>query len=172
MSEEIRIKKIPDLTILRKLADRYPKAKIDPENIEVLLLLNRVAGDVTGLYRSEFDGNGLSSARFTLLLRLRREPEKPLNPSELAEFLGVTRATISGLLDGLEKSGQIKRVNCQDDRRSCFIQLTNKGLKLIDKVAPEYFAQLSELLTGVKKSELKSFKKILLLLGQHLENKK
>lgn len=172
MDDEIRLKKLPDLSILRKLADRYPKSKINPENLEVLLLLSRVAGDMLSFFRKEFDVHGLTSARFTLLLRLRREPDKPLNPSELSEYLGVTRATVSGLLDGLEKSGQIKRVNCQDDRRCCFVQLTNKGLKLIDKISPDYFSQFSEVLSNVKKSEVKNLKKVLLLINDQLGQKK
>ncbi len=171
MADVFRIKNLPDIHILRKFANRYPHSKINPENLEALLLLNRVSGDVFNFFRKDFDEHGLTSARFTLLLRLRREPEVALNPSDLSDYLGVTRATISGLLDGLEKSKQIKRVSCEDDRRCCFVQITTKGIKLIDKIAPDYFSQISSLLTNFKKSEIKIFKKILLLLSQELSNK-
>ncbi len=165
MSDDIRIKKLPDLSVLQKLADRYPGAKIIPENLEVLLLFTRVAGDATSFFRKDFDSHGLTSARFTLLLRLRRQPDEAMNPSELAEYLGVTRATISGLLDGLEKSGQIKRVNCPEDKRCCFVKITAKGMKLLDKISPEYFSKLSALMSGVKRSDMKIFKKVLLLIN-------
>ncbi len=171
MAEEFRIKSIPDIKILRKLADRYPKSNIVPENLEVLLLMNRVAGNVSDFFRKDFDQFGLSAARFTLLMRLRRDPEIAINPSDLSEFLGVTRATISGLLDGLEKSKLVKRVESQSDRRSCLVQITNKGIKIIDKIAPDYFSQISGLLAKMKKSEIRNFKKILLLLNQKVLTK-
>ncbi len=168
MAEEIRLKNLPDLKILKKIAERYPKSDIDPESLEVLFLMNRIAGDIHNFFRKGFDGHGLTSARFTLLLRLRREPETPLNPSVLSDYLGVTRATVSGLLEGLEKAGHVKRVDCEHDRRCCFVQLTKTGLKLIDKIAPPYFAQISGMLKGIKKSELKIFKKTLLALNHEL----
>ncbi len=172
MAEQIRLKTIPDVKILKAIADRYPKHAIDPENLEVLLLMSRLSGDILNFFRKDFDDNGLTSARFTLLMRLRREPITPLNPSELSDFLGVTRATVSGLLDGLEKAGHIKRMNCDEDRRCCFVQLTKAGMKLIDKVAPPYFTEISQLLKGTKKSEIKMFKKILLSLNQKLTETK
>jgi MarR family transcriptional repressor of emrRAB len=168
MAEAIRLKNLPDLKVLKKISDRYPKADIDPESLEVLFLMNRIAGDIHNFFRKDFDDFGLTSARFTLLMRLRREPEVPLNPSVLSDYLGVTRATISGLLEGLEKAGNIKRVNCHQDRRCCFVQLTKPGLKLIDKVAPAYFAQISGMLKGLKKSEVKTFKKVLLALNDQI----
>ncbi len=59
----------------------------------------------------------LSEGKFVLLFLLRDLPEG-LAPHELAERAGVTRATITGLLDGLERDGFLARHDDKEDRRS------------------------------------------------------
>ena len=46
---------------------------------------------------------------------LNRNPEEGLNPSDLAAKCGVTRATMTGLLDSLERKRLIRRESDQAD---------------------------------------------------------
>ncbi|WP_309239120.1 MarR family winged helix-turn-helix transcriptional regulator [Ensifer canadensis] len=50
-----------------------------------------------------------------------------LSPYELADRAGVTRATVTGLLDGLERDGFLARQQSKDDRRKVLVQLSPKG---------------------------------------------
>jgi DNA-binding MarR family transcriptional regulator len=68
----------------------------------------------------------LSEGRFVLLFLLRGQPDG-LSPHELAERAGVTRATITGLLDGLERDGFLTRHHATDDRRKITVRLTERG---------------------------------------------
>ena len=54
--------------------------------------------------------HGLSEGRFTVLFLLHGAGGT-LPPHELAERAGVTRATISGLIDGLQQSEAVHRVD-------------------------------------------------------------
>ena len=47
--------------------------------------------------------------------------------SRLADGAGVTRATVTGLLDGLERDGFLSRQPGQEDRRKTRVKLTAKG---------------------------------------------
>ena len=79
--------------------------------------------------------HGLSEGRFVLLFLLDAAPGG-LAPNALAERAGVTRATVTGLLDGLEREELIERHADVTDRRALCIRLTRKG-KRVAKVTFE-----------------------------------
>lgn len=62
--------------------------------------------------------NDLIAMRY--LLRAR-EQEKSVGPKELAQYLGITSASITVLLDRLEKNGHIRREPSPFDRRALII---------------------------------------------------
>lgn len=68
----------------------------------------------------------LSEGKFVLLFLLREQKEG-LSPHELAERAGVTRATVTGLLDGLERDDYLRRQAHETDRRKSRVILTAKG---------------------------------------------
>src|SRR5687768_1822939 len=59
----------------------------------------------------------LSEGKFVLLFFLAQN-SKGIAPTELAEMAGVTKATITGLSEGLVKSGLVRRTFVDSDRRS------------------------------------------------------
>ncbi|WOE32483.1 MULTISPECIES: MarR family transcriptional regulator [unclassified Acinetobacter] len=81
---------------------------------------------------------GLSEGRFIILFLLNAANEG-IAPKVLAQQAGITRATVTGLLDGLERDALIERHLDLNDRRALKIQLTAKG-KLI---ATDAFTQHS-----------------------------
>src|SRR5689334_12829087 len=52
-------------------------------------------------------------------------------PGRVAEALGVSRATVTGLLDRLEAEGLLTRAIDPHDRRCFILRLTPKGRELI-----------------------------------------
>ncbi|MFT7773089.1 MarR family winged helix-turn-helix transcriptional regulator [Roseateles sp.] len=81
--------------------------------------------------------HGLSEGRFVLLFLLNAEPAG-LAPYALAERAGVTRATVTGLLDGLEREELIERHADAKDRRALCIQLTHKGRHVAEAVLTQH----------------------------------
>ncbi|AZV93268.1 MarR family transcriptional regulator [Pseudomonas sp. S 311-6] len=75
----------------------------------------------------------LSEGRFILLFLLDAV-DAGLAPNALAEQAGVTRATVTGLLDGLERAALIERHADTRDRRALRIRLTQKGKTLAQTV--------------------------------------
>ncbi len=69
---------------------------------------------------------GLSEGRFIVLFLLHGAGGT-LPPHELAERAGVTRATISGLIDGLQREGLLQRRSDAEDGRRLQIVLTTQG---------------------------------------------
>ncbi len=70
------------------------------------------------------------SAAGGLVLGILRD-HGAMAPSELGERLIVTRATVTGLLDSLERRGFVHRSANPADRRSLLVEITPAGLSVL-----------------------------------------
>jgi DNA-binding MarR family transcriptional regulator len=82
----------------------------------------------------------LTQLRVLGILRDRR-----LRMSQLAEYLGLDRSTLSGLVDRAEKRDLIRRTPSADDRRAIDVALTATGVRLAERVQ----AQVAQALAPV-----------------------
>lgn len=73
------------------------------------------------------------SAAGGLVLGILRD-RGPMSPSELSERLIVTRATVTGVIDSLEKRGFVLRSANPADRRSLVVQITPAGLDVLQEL--------------------------------------
>jgi DNA-binding MarR family transcriptional regulator len=96
---------------------------------------------------------GVSSAGGLVLGLLRDHGS--LSPSEIGERLIVTRATVTGLLDSLEKNGLVKRTPNPQDRRGLMIEITSAGLKILAKVRTVVHAEEKRWMSALDERELK-----------------
>ncbi|MGC9651095.1 MarR family winged helix-turn-helix transcriptional regulator [Staphylococcus warneri] len=71
----------------------------------------------------------LSESKFTIMMLLSYEKDMILSPSDLSQKIGSKKSTITGVLKGLEKREWIIRIKVANDKRSNYVQLTDKGLK-------------------------------------------
>lgn len=55
-------------------------------------------------------------------------------PSELGDRLQVTRATVTGVLDSLERRGFVRRSANPADRRSLLVEITPEGLAVLQEL--------------------------------------
>lgn len=115
----------------------------------------RTATDVYGVLDTHFATYDLSMGKFMLLMLLKCS-EEGLTPSECADRAGVTRGTITGLLDGLERDGLLLRQPHPADRRCTVVQLTEGGWALLDQMLPSHFHQIAALLSNLDEDEQKT----------------
>ncbi|MDR0253025.1 MAG: MarR family transcriptional regulator [Brucellaceae bacterium] len=94
----------------------------------------------------------LSESRFVILFLLQQEMEG-LAPHLLAERAGITRATLTGLLDGLERDGFILRNHSQTDRRSILITLTDKGSETAASLVADHSRWIASLTAPLNSQE-------------------
>jgi DNA-binding MarR family transcriptional regulator len=94
---------------------------------------------LTGEFRK--DGHQ-SNTRIRLLTHLvvcnRIGNETGLAPSELSDHLGISRNTVSALLNGLEEQALIERHLNPGDRRQFLIRITPQGANLVRIRAPDF----------------------------------
>lgn len=73
------------------------------------------------------------SAAGGLVLGVLRD-QGPLSPSALSDRLIVTRATVTGVLDSLERRGFVARTANPTDRRSVVVEITPAGLEVLARL--------------------------------------
>jgi DNA-binding MarR family transcriptional regulator len=155
----LQLRDLPSIETLEKFADRYPQA--DVSAISSFLHLLRVATDLSIALDSCLSKHGLLQGRWWVLILLMREDNKTSTPSTLADKAGVSRATMTGLIDGLEQNGLVERVFDQDDRRSVFIRLTASGQAKLDAVMPDYYQRLRDCMRGLDETRRRQLNAIL-----------
>jgi len=170
----LMLKDLPRYECLLEAAKKFPD--LDPSAAEVFLNLLRTGDEVFRVAEHNFTSHGLSQGRFGVLMLLWRsslaqeecgEPEAtclppgPLTPAELAEAAGVTRATMTGLIDTLERDGFVKRESDPDDRRMMPVKLTPKGRKLLEDILPGHFRIMSGIMGSLSETERKTMVRLL-----------
>jgi len=147
----LQLRDLPSPEILDKFASRYPQA--DTSAIATFLHLLRVATDLSIALDECLSRHGLLQGRWWILILLMREDSLTSTPSVLAEKAGVTRATMTGLVDGLEREGLVSRVFDPHDRRSVSIRLTDLGQAKLDVVMPDYYSRLHDCMAGLDEQQ-------------------
>lgn len=135
------LKDLPRYETLLNHAQRY--ANVDPSGTASFLLLLRTSSDILEVFSEQLNQFHMSQGRFTVLILLNRNPIVPLTPADLADRAGVTRATMTGLLDGLESDGLVTRTGQVEDRRRISVSLTPKAISLLEQIMPVYFGMVS-----------------------------
>lgn len=154
----IILRDLPNEAELARLAKRYPE--LDQGSIGAFLAFIRAACEVFHAADAHFGRCGTSCGRFTVLALLNRDPDRALTPSRIADACGVTRATITGLLDGLEKDGLISRNRDRGDRRTQLVQLTAAGRAFLDAMLPGHFRRIAQLMAGLGDRDRSALRRI------------
>ncbi len=157
------LRDIPKYATIRACAARYPE--IDPASSAACVLLLRVASDILAAIDDYLSSHNFSQGRWTVMMLLYRAPGTPLNPCDLADRAGVTRATMTGLLDGLEREHLVAREPVPEDRRMLEVRLTDKGRQALDEAMPGYFRLIRRLTAGLNTEEKEGLMELLTKLG-------
>lgn len=117
-----------------------------------------------------FSEHGLNRGEFDVLASLRRSGAPfQLNPGELSSALLLSTGTMTSRLDRLEGATLIRRLPDPADRRGVLVELTPRGLKLIERALDEHAANEERILAGLSEQERRSLtgllRKFLLSLG-------
>jgi DNA-binding MarR family transcriptional regulator len=169
----LMLKDLPRYECLLEASRELPD--LDPSATEVFLHLLRAGDEAFRVVESHLAKFNITQGRFGVMMALwgnaqRCGPAAPLTPAELADRTGVTRATMTGLVDTLERAGYVSRKPHTDDRRMMCVGLTRKGEKLLGAIMPEHFRQMAWLMQPLTERERKEFVRLLLkVMGRAAE---
>lgn len=112
-------------------------------------LFVEVQESLTAKVRPSIEASGISYNEFELLLRLVRSPQHRLRMSDLAAQTTLTTSGITRVVDRLQRSGLVERVNCDTDRRGTWAEVTEAGRELMEATLPTHLSDIEKWFTGL-----------------------
>jgi DNA-binding MarR family transcriptional regulator len=162
----LMLKDLPRYECLLEASREFPD--LDPSATEVFLHLLRAGDEAFRVVEAHLAQHDITQGRFGVMMalwgncqRAGTETEKPLTPAELADRTGVTRATMTGLVDTLERAGLVTRTPHPEDRRMMCVGLTKRGERLLADIMPEHFRRMAWLMAPLSENERKTFVRLL-----------
>ena len=110
---------------------------------------------------------GLTSPQFDVIATLGNTDG--MSMKKLAEATLVTKGTLTGFVDRLEKKGFVRRVVPPENRRSFTIVLTPEGETLFQSTFPQHIAYLQPRFEQLTPTELKKLQQLLKKLRSSFE---
>ena len=98
----------------------------------------------------------LTQLRVCGILRDRR-----LRMAELADYLGLEKSTMTGLVDRAEQRGLMARAPNPEDGRAIDVFLTKEGLKFAERAQAQFQDAMAPFTARLKASEQKSLQELL-----------
>ncbi len=93
---------------------------------------------------------------------------RPKDLSSLADFMGVSKPTITGIMNTLEREGFVRREHDTEDRRRIDMVLTQKSLDLFSRFESLTTYVLDELVASCPADSLEHLNSTLISLGNQL----
>jgi DNA-binding MarR family transcriptional regulator len=167
------LKDLPRYECLLEAAKEFPE--LDPSAAEAFLHLLRTGDEAFGVTERNLAEHNISQGRFCVLMLLWRSTQAraaklwgagagsagPRTPAELAGAANVTRATMTGLVDTLERDGFVKRDPDPDDRRMMSVRLTARGERFLRQFLPGHFRITSAVMSPLTVAERKTLVRLL-----------
>lgn len=121
----------PPATVAEALRRRL--TGMDLAALEVSFAVRRAAQQVDNAVSEWMAGSAGSPARFQVLSLLWASPEGGVPHREIVRALAVSRATVSGLMAGLERDGLLSSFIDRGDRRNLVAVLTPRGRATVER---------------------------------------
>jgi DNA-binding MarR family transcriptional regulator len=124
--------------------------------------LAKILGNQTAARLQEFD---LQWWQYDVLSTLRRQG-KPfiMAATELAASTMLTSGAMTNRIDRLEEDKLVRRIKDENDGRRVLVQLTNKGLNLVEAATEARFETASCALESLSGAERESLNRLLRLV--------
>jgi len=120
-----------------RIEDEIKQQAFKSETHKLVVNLIFTANWMNGIQNKVLRAHGISVQQFNVLRILRGQSPKASSLILIRERMLDKESNASRLIDKLELSGLISRVQCPKDRRQVDITITQTGLDLLQAVSPE-----------------------------------
>lgn len=127
---------------------------LDTDPMELIWRINRLAFCLMDEMTATIARHDLTFPAFDVLATLLRSgPPHSLTPNQLLDTLMITSGTMTNRIDQLVKQGLVERSENPEDKRSCMITLTKKGLEVIDNAITDHVETQTRLVSVLSTQE-------------------
>jgi DNA-binding MarR family transcriptional regulator len=159
-----RLRPEPPPTVLAAFRRRLGEHEL--RTMGTLFALRRTAQQVDNAVTEWLSGAGGSIARFQVMSILWASADAGVPHKEIVATLGVTRATVSGLMAGMERDGLVQSEVDAGDRRNLLASLTEKGRVAMDGAFEVNVARMQTAFGSLSEQEMTIFTDLLARIRQ------
>ncbi|MFC1775975.1 MarR family winged helix-turn-helix transcriptional regulator [Pseudomonadota bacterium] len=130
--------------------------------------LAKILGDQTTAALQEFD---LQWWQYDVLSTLRRQGEPfVMAATNLADSTMLTSGAMTNRIDRLEEENLVRRIKDDNDGRRVLVQLTRKGIRMIEDATEARFETAMDAVEGLSSQQRSSLSSLLRLMMTAQEN--
>lgn len=149
--------------------DEYKMTNEDSKlSLKLFIVLSRAEMAINEQTHKFFRENGLNPTDFAVLELLYHKGRQPLQ--KIGDKILLASGSITYVVDKLEKRGLINRVNCPEDRRITYAEISEQGKDLMDNIFPQHEKHLHELMSALTTEEKELAIALLKKLGLSLKD--
>jgi DNA-binding MarR family transcriptional regulator len=152
--------------------ERAERGLYDARAARAFFLVKALAQRMNDVASTWLQPFGLTPSTFNVLSFLRAAPKRSMSLSSISRSLHTRPATVTSLIDGLERDGLIVRRAHVTDRRTTMATLTAAGARLIDRAAREHHRHVNAVLSEVRTPERDALIDTLLRIADGLAREK
>ena len=153
----------PSFALIESQIDRVKSRLHDApvQDIVLVRLIKALSGQLGYHLGRKVRPHGISEVGFRTLTMLYAQLDTGINPSDLSEASGETRTNMTRICDDLVRKGLVRRRASTDDRRRIVLELTRKGVTLIEKLLPQVWTGVSALTATMSTSDKSTLQRLL-----------
>lgn len=121
-------------------------SKFPSNKVKALINIKYTANWLNSHQNAFFKPFGISPQQFNIL-RILKGAKEPLKVQTIKDRMIERAPNATRLMDKLCAKKLIERIPCPEDRRVVHIEITNSGVKLLEKIAKNFKEDLLENLT-------------------------
>ena len=154
----LELKDFPDRKTLETFKAKF--GEMDLNGLESWLSILGVASLLEERLNNFLQSYNLKQSRFFILILLARNLDG-ITPSALAEGIGVSKPTMTGILTRMEKAELLIYRDAPHTRREKLIHISTKGQALLEKILPAHYTRVANFMKDLTKKDHEELKKIL-----------
>ncbi|WP_409345380.1 MarR family winged helix-turn-helix transcriptional regulator [Paenibacillus sp. MBLB4367] len=155
-----------------ELMDQTASEETDRQAAHLGLLMLWLGDNVLDAIDLDLSPFGITESKLDLLLLLTLHDGRELvTPSSLADRLGIRRASVTALLDWLEKRHWIVREQSDLDRRMIHVKISPEGRELVNRALPAFWSTCSSIIGDMDAEERMVVEKLLVKLNTRVEKR-
>ena len=128
----------------------------------LIFLISKVYQKLIINLQKSFSESGIEVTPIQVMLLFFLQKKDGSSLTQISQGLMLENPTVTGLIDRLEKLGDVKRSDHPNDRRVYLVHLSKKGNRVADKALPIVKKLNEEVKKGYSREEIESFKKVLI----------
>lgn len=135
---------------------------------EIGMLTNKTNRKMLRFLNLKLQKYDITPEQWNVLLSLSKQEK--VNQKQLSKKVDKDQATLVRILDILEKKELVERKSSREDRRAFFIDVTDKGRELVNKLIPFISGIFEQMLNGISIEEIDTYRKVLMKINENIFN--